>query len=170
MPKQSTVDRLSSDRESALMAGLSKCSREVIDISSLRTLNDVAHEVQRRAHQVIRRRNTYYARAAMLECLQRGEAPFASHLLYTQVLDDDHQEERKLGMCAGLEITRSLLGGTCEHAFYVDLGMSSGMKAAFEAFKDKRATVSMRSLGDAAMKWYVDRVGPVLSRFDIEER
>jgi hypothetical protein len=44
-------------------------------------------------------RNLEYARAAMADCLARGEAPFASHALYTQigVLDDTKPEERKLG-------------------------------------------------------------------------
>ena len=34
--------------------------------------------------------NLSYARACMRDCFERGEAPFASHLLYTQmgVLDD----------------------------------------------------------------------------------
>lgn len=57
--------------------------------------------------------NIAYARAAMRDCLLRGESPFASHLLYTQpgVLDDDDAEERAIGitsddvtlaiMCAG---------------------------------------------------------------------
>ena len=49
-------------------------------------------------------RNLRYARAAMKDCLHRGEAPYASHLLYTQegVLDDDVPGERKLGISAGL--------------------------------------------------------------------
>ncbi len=44
-----------------------------------------------------------YARACMRDCLERGEAPFASHLLYTQpgVLDDTKPDERALGMKAG---------------------------------------------------------------------
>ena len=39
--------------------------------------------------------NIHYARACMADCLARGEAPFASHLLYTQpgILDDDIPEE-----------------------------------------------------------------------------
>jgi hypothetical protein len=32
--------------------------------------------------------NLAYARAALADSLARGEAPFASHLLYPQVLDD----------------------------------------------------------------------------------
>lgn len=47
------------------------------------------------------RRNIEYARACLCDCLLRGEAPFASHLLYTQVLRDEVPEERELGMEAG---------------------------------------------------------------------
>lgn len=48
--------------------------------------------------------NIRYARACMQDCLQRGEAPFASHLLYTQggILDDNIPAERALGIRAGL--------------------------------------------------------------------
>jgi len=39
----------------------------------------------------------------MRDCLIRGEAPFASHLLYTQdgVFDDTNENERKKGIQAG---------------------------------------------------------------------
>jgi hypothetical protein len=49
-------------------------------------------------------RNEKYARACMRDCFERGEAPFASHLLYTQpgVLDDTLHHERALGIDAGL--------------------------------------------------------------------
>lgn len=48
-------------------------------------------------------RNVAYARACIRDCILRGEAPFASHLLYTQdgVLCDEVPEERELGMEAG---------------------------------------------------------------------
>jgi hypothetical protein len=44
-----------------------------------------------------------YARACVADCLTRGEAPFASHLLYTQpgILNDASPVQRSLGMCAG---------------------------------------------------------------------
>lgn len=43
-----------------------------------------------------------YGRRAMKDCLDRGEAPYASHLLYTQsgILDDTVPAERELGMKA----------------------------------------------------------------------
>jgi hypothetical protein len=70
-------------------------------------------------------RNMAYARAAMADCLRRGEAPYASHLLYTQpgVLDDTVPAERKLGIDAG----HAWLAGADLVAFYVDLGWSPGM-------------------------------------------
>lgn len=74
--------------------------------------------------------NKKYARACMADAIERGEAPFASHLLYTQpgVLRDRNPEERLLGIQLGFA------WGTHAHmiAFYVDLGWSSGMRAARE--------------------------------------
>jgi hypothetical protein len=67
-------------------------------------------------------RNLAYVRACMRDCLLRGEAPFASHALYTQpgVLNDDVPEDRNLGIDA--------VFAWREHAdltvFYVDLGWS----------------------------------------------
>jgi len=48
-------------------------------------------------------RNVRFARACLRDCLMRGEAPIASHLLYTQpgVLRDDIEDERQLGIEAG---------------------------------------------------------------------
>jgi hypothetical protein len=74
--------------------------------------------------------NVAYARAALRDCLERGEAPIASHLLYTQpgVLRDDVPEEREWGIAAGLAWSDTFV---CEAAvFYVDRGWSNGMKAA----------------------------------------
>lgn len=72
-------------------------------------------------------RNIRYARACTHDAFLRGEAPFASHLLYTQpgVLNDRVPEERDLGMDAGL--VWSARGDLT--AVYTDLGISSGMAA-----------------------------------------
>ncbi len=71
-----------------------------------------------------------YARACMADCLARGEAPYASHLLYTQpgVLDDTKPEERKKGKDAGFA-WRSVCTKT---VVYTDLGNSRGMIAGME--------------------------------------
>jgi hypothetical protein len=70
-------------------------------------------------------KNLAYARAAVADCLQRGESPYASHLLYTQpgVLDDSKVEERELGMRAGFA-----WGEKADlTAAYTDLGVSRDM-------------------------------------------
>lgn len=68
-------------------------------------------------------RNTEYARACLLDSLRRGEAPIASHLLHTQVLDDMRPDERDLGIEAGLAWYR--VAEKC--VVYEDFGMSRGM-------------------------------------------
>lgn len=72
--------------------------------------------------------NLTYARSALADSLKRGEAPIASHLLYTQpgVLNDLLPDERALGINAGLA-WRAVAQGA---VFYVDRGWSSGMLAA----------------------------------------
>jgi hypothetical protein len=70
--------------------------------------------------------NVAYARAAVRDSLLRGEAPIASHLLYTQdgVLRDGVPEERRQGIDAGLAWGK-VADAT---VVYTDLGMSSGMR------------------------------------------
>jgi hypothetical protein len=89
-------------------------------------------------------RNERYARAALKDCFERGEAPFASHLLYTQplVLNDLIEEERKKGISAGL-----LWGeGAAYTVVYVDLGVSKGMIAGIENALAKGRPVVYRKL------------------------
>lgn len=88
--------------------------------------------------------NTEYARKAMHDSLQRGEAPLASHLLYPQpgILREEVPEERAWGIAAGLEWRRVAE----HHVFYVDRGWSSGMYAAFEKLTSEGRSVESRSL------------------------
>ena len=62
--------------------------------------------------------------------VNRQEAPYASHGLYTQpgVLDDTDPRERLLGITAGF-MYREIVEET---AVYVDLGLSPGMQAGVE--------------------------------------
>ena len=73
-------------------------------------------------------RNEAYARACLLDSLKRGEAPIASHLLHTQVLDDLRPDERELGIEAGLAWYR--VAEKC--VVYADRGISKGMLAGIE--------------------------------------
>lgn len=67
-----------------------------------------------------------YARKCVKDSLSRGESPIASHLLYTQkgILNDNIEEERLMGINAGL----AWKNYADKHVFYIDLGMSKGMK------------------------------------------
>ena len=87
-------------------------------------------------------KNLKYAREALRDCIRRGEAPLASHLLYPQILDDNKPEERMLGIDIGFE------WNLVAHAivFYTDLGISSGMRAGKRWAKDHGITVEYRTL------------------------
>jgi len=73
-------------------------------------------------------RNVNYARACVRDSLMRGEAPIASHLIYTQagILNDEIPEERQHGIDAGL----AWKDVADLHVFYIDLGYSPGMRYA----------------------------------------
>lgn len=70
--------------------------------------------------------NKRYARKCILDCLLRGESPLASHLLYTQVLNDQIPEERKIGIESGL----AWVAHADVMAIYIDRGISGGMCSA----------------------------------------
>lgn len=71
------------------------------------------------------RQNLIYARLAIVNSLKRGESPFASHLLYTQVWAET-DELRGQGIKAGIEFHRR----SDLVALYIDLGVSHGMMKA----------------------------------------
>lgn len=69
--------------------------------------------------------NVKYSRECLRDCLDRGESPFASHLLFTQkgVLDDTIPDQRRRGIAAAnewLEVVDYI-------AVYMDLGVTRGM-------------------------------------------
>lgn len=89
-------------------------------------------------------RNIAYARACIKDSLNRGEAPIASHLLYTQqgILNDDIPSERIQGIDAGLawKDVAEL------HVFYVDYGYTEGMLYAKEYATINQIPVEERRL------------------------
>ncbi len=88
--------------------------------------------------------NLRYLRACMRDCLLRGEAPFASHALYTQpgCLRDEDPAEREHGIQAGFawrqaaELT----------VVYSDLGISRGMQYGIDHARETRSPIEFRSL------------------------
>ncbi|MEK6266423.1 MAG: hypothetical protein N2B06_16885 [Clostridium sp.] len=91
-------------------------------------------------------RNLEYGRRALRDSLSRGEAPIASHLLYTQegVLNDDIQDERKWGIDAGL----SWKEVADIHVFYIDYGISQGMTYGMDYAKSHNIIIEMRKIGE----------------------
>jgi hypothetical protein len=79
----------------------------------------------------------------MRDSLLRGEAPYASHGLYTQpgVLRDEVPEERELGIQAGFA-WRERADLT---VFYIDYGFSSGMNLALRTCLDLDLPFEIRS-------------------------
>jgi hypothetical protein len=88
--------------------------------------------------------NVAYAKRAVLDCLRRGESPYASHLFFTQdgLLDDKDPEQRILGIEAGLawaakaELT----------AVYIDFGVSNGMQFGIARARDEGRPIEFRRL------------------------
>ena len=92
-----------------------------------------------------RRRNIEYARRAVRDSLSLGEAPIASHLLYTQpdILNDDEPSERSLGINAGL----AWLKVAERTVVYADRGISAGMQYGIDAATNAGILVEYRYIG-----------------------
>lgn len=96
--------------------------------------------------------NLMYLRRCCRHSIDLGEHPFASHLFYTQFLDDDVKEERKAGMEAGFD----WMSQAEQVVVYIDLGISNGMKKGIEKAQSVNLPVSYRSL--VASQEYVDAI------------
>lgn len=96
---------------------------------------DTAEEIQK---------NVDYARACVRDSLGRGEAPIASHLLYTQpgILRDEVPDERKWGIDAGLA-WRAVAEASI---VYTDRGISKGMQYGIKAARESGKCIEFRSL------------------------
>ncbi len=94
------------------------------------------------------KRNKEYALRAMRDSIERGEAPFASHVLYamTGLLDDSIPEQRYSGINMGY----NWLIAADQVVFYVDYGMSPGMERAWDVAVDHGIQCSYRKLFDKA--------------------
>lgn len=88
--------------------------------------------------------NIEYARLALRDSILRGEAPIASHLLYTQdsVLNDGIPEERQLGISAGLAWGKV----ADETIVYIDKGISKGMEYGIKRAVEENRSVIFRKL------------------------
>jgi hypothetical protein len=74
------------------------------------------------------RTHVLYLIQAMHDSINRGEAPFASHLIYPLILRDGDPTERAIGIECGYAWMR----GAQLQVFYTDRGWSTGMLDAFK--------------------------------------
>lgn len=90
-------------------------------------------------------RNARYLDACLLDSLRRGEAPFASHGLYTRpgVLRDSEPVERELGIQAGFAFRRV----AARTVVYTDLGISGGMQRGIDDANENDCQIEYRKLG-----------------------
>jgi hypothetical protein len=90
--------------------------------------------------------NMRYLRACIRDCLLRGEAPFASHAIYTQegVLDDIIESERNQGIeaCFAWRLVADLT------VVYTDKGISTGMRCGIDHALAAGLPIEYRSLAD----------------------
>lgn len=92
--------------------------------------------------------NVEYARRCIRDSLSRGEAPIASHLLFTQpgILNDDIPGERALGIEAGLAWYR--VAEKC--VVYADRGGSKGMGEGMQMARRCGVPIEFRLLDEVA--------------------
>lgn len=76
-------------------------------------------------------RNTLYLERCIRWCVDNGFAPYASHKMMTTALNDLLPNERMLGIECGYAFRRLV---ECR-IFFIDYGMSTGMKAARELYE-----------------------------------
>jgi len=89
--------------------------------------------------------NRSYLRDAMQHVFREGHIPIASHALYafSGMLDDTIPHERALGIKAGFELAKC----ADEAWFFMDHGMSSGMKAAQKHWLKMKMPIRMLYIG-----------------------
>ena len=89
-------------------------------------------------------RNRLYAVQCLQDMLKRGEAPFASHLLYPKGFLEYSTENRDAGMRAAFAWTPVAQ----QVIVYTDLGLSSGMIRGIARAEGLELPVIRRKLGE----------------------
>lgn len=87
--------------------------------------------------------NVNYARECLLDSLGRNEAPFASHLIYTQVYNDENEEERM----SGLDAATSWYHVADKVVVYLDHNITKGMQRGINLADKMGLEIEYRKLG-----------------------
>jgi len=88
-------------------------------------------------------RNRAYALRCLRHSLELGESPFASHLLYPFVLNDEIATDRAAGLKAAFDWLSVAEG----MAVYTDYGTSPGMKLAVRRARARHIWIVYRKIG-----------------------
>jgi len=83
-----------------------------------------------------------YLKHCISDCVKRGENPYASHLVLTDILDDDNPLERGLGIKCGWEWAEF----ADAIAAYVDLGCSQGMIDSIKHYQSIGKIIERRTI------------------------
>ncbi len=100
--------------------------------------------------------NVAYAKRCVMDCLHRGESPYASHLFFTQhgLLDDLNAAERTQGIHAGFA-----WGARADAVVvYVDRGVSRGMEQGVARALEANQPIEYRSLEGADLSAFLGQV------------
>lgn len=87
--------------------------------------------------------HTEYANRAIRDSINRGEHPFASHILYTQALQDCDPDQRKTGINCGYSWGKHAK----KIAVYTDYGISNGMQQAMGYYNKIGIPIEYRKIG-----------------------
>ena len=87
--------------------------------------------------------NLTYLRRCIKDCLTRGEAPIASHGLFTRFFDDDDWAQRTLCILAG----HSWIQKAAALVVYEDYGTTKGMILGIEEATRTCIPVEYRTIG-----------------------
>jgi len=89
------------------------------------------------------KQNIEYAKKCLLDSLNRGEAPFASHLLYTRVLKNDAiTKHRYMGLSAAFAWAKK----ADLVAVYIDLGFTAGINKGIQNAQKNKIPIEYRRL------------------------
>jgi hypothetical protein len=86
--------------------------------------------------------NQEYGLTCVLDCLNRGEAPLAQHLIYTLVLNDADEAERAKGMHAAF----AWYSAADAIVVYTDRGVTGGMEVGIALANGMKKPVEYRRL------------------------
>ena len=87
--------------------------------------------------------NMTYLRRCIIDCLFRGESPYASHLMLTTALDDTDPDQRALG----LQAAKAWYAPDVLLVIYTDLGISAGMDKGIEYAERMGMETETRNIG-----------------------